>query len=132
MIRASPAILRECGLGSEREGGARGEGGRCEVAGDQFWPRCGGDHGGVIGGQREGGKGDGQAAFRCCCREAGAEFAVGSDAAGDQQAVSAVVLGCGEGLALEVIDNGALEGGEQVEGLLVAERRGRRQASSLR
>ena len=41
-----------------------------------------------------------------------------------EQAVRAVVLGRGEGLALQVIDDGALEGGEQIERLLVAKREG--------
>ena len=50
-----------------------------------------------------------------------AELAVGGDAAGDEQAVRAVVLGGGEGLAAEVVDDGALEAGDEVEGLLVAE-----------
>ena len=34
----------------------------------------------------------------------------------------AVVLGCGEGFALEIVDDCALEGGEEIERLLVAER----------
>ena len=83
-------------------------GGR-EVAGEKFGPGGGGDHGGVVGGEREGGKGDGQAALRCHGGEAGAELAIGGDAAGDEQAVRAIVLGSGEGLAAEVVDNCALE-----------------------
>ncbi len=120
----SLVILRECGFGTEREAGARGEGGRREVPGEEFRPGGGGDHGGVVRGERERGKGDGQAALACCPSEAGAEFAVCGHAAGDEQAVCAVVLGGGEGLAAEIVDDSALEGGEEIECLLVAEREG--------
>ena len=51
-----------------------------------------------------------------------AELAVCGHAAGDEQGVRAVVLGCGEGFALEIVDDCALEGGEEIERLLVAER----------
>jgi hypothetical protein len=112
-------ILREWRFCAEGKAGSRGEGGRREVLRDQLRPCRGGDHCGVICGQRKRGKGDRQAPFCGRCGEARAEFAVRSHTAGDEQAVCAVVLGRGEGLALEVIDDGALEGGEEVEGLLV-------------
>ena len=56
--------------------------------------------------------------------EAGAEFAIGGDAAGDQDGAGSEGLGGGEGLADEVADYGGLKGGYEVEGLRVAEGKG--------
>src|ERR1700684_4516540 len=98
--RGSAAILREWRLCAEREAGARGERGSGEVLRSQHWPRRGSDHGSVVRGEGERGKGDGQAPFCCCGGESSAQFAVRCDSAGDEQAVRAVVAGGGEGLAL--------------------------------
>ena len=92
-----------------------------EVVGEELGPRGGGDHGGVVSGQSQRGKGDGETAAVGLGLEAAAKLAVGGDSAGDDDAAGAEGFGCGEGLALEVADYGVLEGGDEVEGLLVAE-----------
>ena len=53
--------------------------------------------------------------------KAAAEFGVGGDPAGDYDAAGAEGFGRGEGLALEVAYDGVLEGGDEIEGLLIAE-----------
>jgi hypothetical protein len=52
--------------------------------------------------------------------EAGAEFAVGGDASGDEGCGGAEGFGGGEGLLHQVADDGVLEAGDEVEGLRVA------------
>jgi hypothetical protein len=80
-----------------------------EVFDEELWPCCGGDHGGVVGGEGERGEGDGQVAAIGFGLEASAEFAVGGYSAGDDDAARAEGLGCGEGLAEEVAYDGVLE-----------------------
>jgi hypothetical protein len=89
--------------------------------GEELGPRGGGDHGGVVSGQSQRREGDGEAAAVGFGLKAAAELTVGGDSAGDDDAVGAEGFGCGEGLALEVADYGVLEGGDEVEGLLIAE-----------
>ena len=72
---------------SEAELGGRAEVFCGEVLGDELGPRGGGDHGGVVGGEGERRKGDGQAATVGFGLEAAAKFAVGGDSAGDDDAV---------------------------------------------
>ena len=103
----------ELGGGSEVFGG--------EVPGDEPGPSGGGDHGSVVGGKSERREGDGEVASVGFGLEAAAKLAVGGDSPGDDNAVRAKGFGSGKCLALEVADDGVLEGGDQVEGLLVAE-----------
>jgi hypothetical protein len=92
-----------------------------EVVGEELGPRGSGDHGGVVRRQSQRRKGDGEAAAVGFGLKPAAELAVRGDSAGDDDAVGAEGFSGGEGLALEVADYGVLEGGDQVEGLLVAE-----------
>ena len=87
-------------------------------------PGGGGDHGGVVGGEGEGWEGDGQAALGGFGGEAAAEFGVGGDASGDDDAAGTEGFGGGEGLAEQVADYGVLEAGDEVEGLFVEEMQG--------
>jgi len=52
--------------------------------------------------------------------EALAEFAVGGDAAGDQDAARTEGFSGGEGLLHQVADHGVLEAGDEVQGLRIA------------
>src|ERR1700746_3607584 len=90
-----------------------------EVVREELGPRGGGDHGGVIGGESQRRKGDGEAAAVGFGLKAAAKLGVGGDPTGDDNAVGAEGFGRGEGLALEVADYGVLEGGDEVEGLLI-------------
>ena len=94
---------------------------RGEVFGEELRPRGSGDHGGVVGRECKRREGDGQAAAVGFSLEAAAEFAVGGDSAGDDDAAGAKGFSGGERLALQVADDGVLEGGDEVQGLLVAE-----------
>ncbi len=109
---------------AEAELGGGGEVFGGEVAGEEFGPGGGGDHGGVVGGEGEGWEGDGEAAAGGFGGETAAEFGVGGDATGDDEAAGSEGLGGGEGLAEEVADDGVLEGGDEVEGLGVEEGEG--------
>ncbi len=90
-----------------------------KISGEEFGPGGGRDHGGVVGGQGEGGEGDGERALVGFGGEAAAELGVGGDSAGDEDGAGAEVLGRGKGLLEEVADDGVLEAGEEVEGLWV-------------
>src|ERR1700692_2663892 len=86
-----------------------------EVPGEELWPGGGGDHGGIVGGEGERREGDGEVAAVGFGLEAEAEFAVAGDSSGDDDAARAEGFGRGEGLALEIADDGVLEGGDQIE-----------------
>jgi len=58
-------------------------------------------------------------------REAAAEFAVGGDASGDEQAFGTIILGCCERGAGEIAGDRGLEAGDEVEGFGVEEGEGR-------
>lgn len=58
-------------------------------------------------------------AARGLCGEAGAEFAIGGDTSGDEDAADAEGLLGGEGFLEQVADDGVLEAGDEVEGLRV-------------
>ena len=103
----------ELGGGTEVFGG--------EGTGEEFWPGGGGDHGGIVGGEGKGGEGYREAAAVGFGLEAAAEFRVGGDSAGDDEAVGAEGFGSGECLTEEIADDGVLEGGDEVEGLGVEE-----------
>ena len=92
-----------------------------EVSGDEFGPRRGGDHGGIVGREGKRREGDGQAAAIGFGLEPPAEFAVGGHPAGDDDAVGTEGFCSRKGLALEVADDGVLKGSNEVEGLLIAE-----------
>ena len=92
-----------------------------EVLGEKLGPGSGGDHGSVVGGEGERGKGDGEAAAVGFGLEAAAKFAVGGYSTGDDDAASAERFRGSEGLALEIANDSVLEGSDEVEGLLVAE-----------
>lgn len=92
-----------------------------EVVGEEFGPCGGGDHGGVVGGEAQRWEGDGEAAAVGFGLEAAAELGVGGYSARDDDAVGAEGFGRGKGLSLQVADYGVLEGGNEVEGLLIAE-----------
>jgi hypothetical protein len=87
-----------------------------EVAGEELGPRGGGDHGGVVGRERDGGEGDGEVVAGGFGGEAAAELGVGGDSSADEQAAGSEVLGCGERGAREVVGDRGLEAGDQVEG----------------
>jgi len=53
--------------------------------------------------------------------EAGAEFVVGGDASGDEDAANTEGFDSGEGLLHQVADHGVLEAGDEVQGLLGTE-----------
>src|SRR5271168_345394 len=91
-----------------------------EVLGNELGPCGGGDHGGVVGGEGERGESDGQSATVSFGLKAAAKFAVGGDSTRDDDAMGAKGFGGSEGLALEVADDCVLEGGDQVESLLIA------------
>ena len=111
-------------LPSQRQRRVGGEVGWGEIAGLEAGPGGGGDHGGVVGGEGQGGEGNRYAARSAFGGEAGAEFAVGGDAAGDEDSVDGEGFGGGEGFLHEIADDGVLEAGDQVEGLLGAEGQG--------
>ena len=106
---------------SEAELGSRAEVFCGKVLGNELGPGGGRDHGGVVGRKGERRKGDGQAAPIGFGLKAAAKFAVGGDPAGDDDAVGTEGFGGGEGLTLQVADDGVLEGGDEVEGLLIAQ-----------
>ena len=102
---------------AEAKLGGGGEVVGSEVSGEEFGPGGGSDHGGVVCGEGEGGKGDGDcSAVRLGC-EAAAELGVCGDSARDEDGASAERLCGGEGLLEEVADDGVLKAGEEVEGL---------------
>ncbi len=92
-----------------------------EGVGLELGPGGGGDHGGVVGCERERGEGDGEIPFCGLGGEALAELTVGGDTTRDDDGFCAEGFGGGEGSAEEVVDDGALEAGDEVEGGFVAE-----------
>jgi hypothetical protein len=60
----------------------------------------------------------------CFGGETAAEFAVGGDASGDEDAGDGEGFGGGEGLLHQVADDGVLEAGDEVEGELWTESEG--------
>ena len=113
--------MQECAHGASllAEAQLRGwfEGVGSEVAGQELGPRGGGDHGGIVGGERNAGKGDGEMCRGGHVLEHLAQVAIGSDASADEYAAGAKVLGGVEGGASEILDHGVLEAGNEVEGL---------------
>jgi hypothetical protein len=69
---------------SKRKRWIGGELRRGEVPGQQARPGGGGDHGGVVCGERERREGDLKSTMGCFGGEAGAKLAVGGDSAGDE------------------------------------------------
>ena len=101
-----------------------GEIGWCVFPGSQLRP-CGcRDHGGIVRRKRQRRKADRKSASPRFGGEGDAEFTVGCDSTGDENAGGAIVLGCGEGAPLQIFDDSVLEGRNQVKRLLVAERQG--------
>ena len=84
----------------------------------------GGDHGGIVGGKSDGGEGYGEVAACGFGGDAAAELGVGGDASRDEEGLGTVVLGGGEGGAGEVVGDGRLEAGDEVEGFGVEEFKG--------
>ena len=93
---------------------------RSDLLGKQLGPRCGGDHRGVVGGERERREGDGQAMIGGLGGEADAQLAIGRYSSGDEEAGRAELLGGAKGLAAEVVDDGSLEGGDEIQRLGIA------------
>jgi len=91
-----------------------------EVLGQQPRPGGGGNHGGVIRRERQRGKSYAEVAARGLDREAGAEFAIGGYAPGDQNAPCVESFGGGKGLLHQVANYRVLKAGDQVERLRVA------------
>ncbi len=108
LAELEPSAEAKLGCGFERVGG--------EVPGEELGEGGGGDHGGVIGGESDGWEGDGEVAAGGFGSDVAAEFAVGGDASADEEAADAVVLGCMEGGAGEILDDRVLEAGDEVEG----------------
>lgn len=88
-----------------------------EVLCHELWPGCGGDHGGIVGGEGEGWEGNWKGMFCGFGGEAAAELGVGGHTAGDEDGAGVEVAGGGEGLLEETANYGVLEAGEKVEGL---------------
>ncbi len=103
------------GRSGKRQGGIGGKICRREFFRDEARPGCGGDHGGIVSGERERGEGDSQAATGGFFGEARAKFAVGGNSAGDENTAGSERLGCGEGLLEQVADDSVLKAGDQVE-----------------
>ena len=102
--------LPESELGRGFEGVGR------ELVGEEFWPGGGGDHGGVVRGESDGGEGEGEIAAGGFGGEAAAKLGVSGDSSADEQAAGAEVLDGQECGAGEIVRDGGLEAGDQVEG----------------
>src|SRR4051794_24768260 len=111
------------GLDAEGERWLSGEVEGSEVSCCEARPRSGSNHGRVVSRERDAGKGDGQGARGGLGGEAHTQFTIGGDATGDEEHVRSEVFGGGKGLALEVVNDGALEGRDEAESLLIAERK---------
>jgi hypothetical protein len=59
--------------------------------------------------------------------KADAQFAIGDDTAGDEQRLRTEVFRGREGLALEIVNDSALERGDEAKGLFVTERESQRE-----
>ena len=116
--------LEVCGvsgfaLGSEGEGGIGREIGWGEFAGLEARPCGGGNHGSVVSGKSQRGKGDMETAASCFRGEAGAELAVGGNSASDEDAGGTERFLGGEGFLEQVADDGMLKAGDEIEGLWI-------------
>jgi len=104
---------------AEAELGSGGEVVGSEVLCHELGPGCGGDHGGIVGGEGEGWEGNWKGMFCGFGGEAATELGVGGHTAGDEDGAGVEVVGGGEGLLEQTADYGVLEAGEEVEGLVV-------------
>ena len=95
------------------------EGVGSEVVGEELGPRGGGDHGGIVGGERDGREGDGEFRVGGAVGEDEAQMAVGGDAPTDEDPVRSIVLGGIEGGASEILDDRVLKAGDEVQGFSV-------------
>src|ERR1700733_4132748 len=94
----------------------------CKILCYKFGPRGGGDHGSVVGRERERRKGDRQPTAVGFGLKPAAQLAVGRDSARDDDAVGAERFGRRKGLAQQVADHRVLERGEEVKRLPIAKR----------
>jgi hypothetical protein len=91
-----------------------------KLSGAKFWKRGGGDHGGVVGGER--GSGEIDRTRETGSARGGAQTGVRSHAAGDDERSRADFFDGHGGAAQQLFDDGVLERGEQVERGLRRER----------
>src|ERR1700761_6116986 len=90
-----------------------------ELAGEKLRPRGSGDHGGVVGGQRDRRKRYREGAPRGCLCDLPAQLAVRRYAPADDQPPGAKVLGCGHGGAGQVACDICLEARDKAERLRI-------------
>jgi hypothetical protein len=94
----------------------------CEAAGQEPGPRGGCDHGRVVGGESHRRESNGQPALSRLRTEPLPQFAVGGDAAGNQNTFRPQRLRSLEGLSLQVVDHSSLERRDQTQRLGIAQR----------
>ena len=105
---------------AEGERGDRREAGWGKFASLEAGPGRGSDHSGVVGGEGQRGEGHAEVASGGFGGEAGTKLAVGGNSAGYEDAGGAEGFLGSEGFLHQVADDGALETGDEVEGLRVA------------
>ena len=111
-------------LATQSEGWLCGEIWGRKLPGEETGPGSSGDHCGIVSGEAESGEVDLESAPQGLGGEAAAQFAIGSDAPSNQYFCYSEGLGCGEGFAQQIADDGVLEAGDEVERGGVAVREG--------
>lgn len=92
---------------------------RGEVAGEKLGPRSRGNHGGVVGRERNRREGDRQVCVGCRAGEDSTEMAVGRNPTADQYAARSEVLRGIEGSPGKVLDDRVLEACDEVQRLSI-------------
>ena len=86
----------------------------------QARPGSGRYHSGIVRGESQGWEGDVEVAAGGLGGEAGAQFAIGGNSSGDEDAGDTEGFLGGEGLLQQIADDGVLKAGDEIEGLRVA------------